>query len=485
MDYQSAQPARSVGDKFTHSLFLFIGSWRNLLGGFIVVALTLVSIKFNLEMAKQMSVDQSSETLLMAGYGLLDLACVFLAGYLGAKSRSLFRRIMARLLFVFLMSLSLWAACSYALMIDAIKENTSVNNTIVEKRSALDIQRQNVVIWQDNLANTERHKTRFSKTLTKEQEKLSRIQAELSELESDLPQPTMAIYHRVAPYSPLSADALALLVRILWSVALVISPVLLLTFLAVEITSDAPPPPFKLKPKPRRWGRRITRALRRIQTNTPKSVSTTAVRTQTNTPVRTQTNTPNTDMRIQMNTPVRTQTNTVNTDTRIQTNTPVRTQTNTPNTDTRTQTDTPMRTQTNTPNTATRIQTNTPVRTQTNTSNTAKRTQTNTPKLVSTTAKRTQTNTPKSVSIRKRALPKPKEGIQRDTGTRGDAGNRYANLRQAVLDGRVKPTNRQVQKACLCGQSVASRYLQSLEKEGVIVLNRGVYTVNTLKTETA
>ncbi|MEJ2755275.1 MAG: hypothetical protein P8104_05420, partial [Gammaproteobacteria bacterium] len=142
-------------------------------------------------------------------------------------------------------------------------------------------------------------------------------------------------------------------------------------------------------------------------------------------------------------------------------------------------------TQTNTPNTATRIQTDTPVRTQTNTSNTAKRTQTNTPKLVSTTAKRTQTNTPKSVSIRKRALPKPKEGIQRDTGTRGDAGNRYANLRQAVLDGRVKPTNRQVQKACLCGQSVASRYLQSLEKEGVIVLNRGVYTVNTLKTETA
>lgn len=233
--------AHSYPVRITNWLFSTIGNWRTLMGGLIAVGLTVVSIKFNLELAKAMSVDQDSKNLLMAGFGMLDLACVFLAGFIGIRSRSPFRKLVAWLLFAYLLCLSLWASVAYALAIDARKANTANNHAIELKQSEVTTQQRNVELWQSNLAQTTRFKTRYSGLLNQEQTKLSTLQAELSALESSLPAPTMAIYNRVAPHAGMTPDNLALLVRILWSVALVLSPIVLLPLLAVELVNSPTP----------------------------------------------------------------------------------------------------------------------------------------------------------------------------------------------------------------------------------------------------
>jgi hypothetical protein len=241
--------AQSKPEKITSWLFKSIGSWRTLLGGLIAVGLTIVSIKFNLELAKSMSVDNDSKQLLMAGFGMLDLACVFLAGFIGIRSRSPFRKAVAWVLFAYLLALSLWASVAYALAIDARKASTANSHAIELKLSELETQQRNVELWQANLTNTEQYKTRYSGLLAKEQSKLRVIQSELSELETKLPSPTMAIYERVGPHVGMSSDNLALLVRILWSVALVLAPIVLLPLLGAElygheaVHDDSPTPP--------------------------------------------------------------------------------------------------------------------------------------------------------------------------------------------------------------------------------------------------
>lgn len=151
----------SKPQKFTSWLFKSIGSWRTLLGGVLVVVLTAVSIAFNLKLAESMSIDDDSRTLLMTGFGALDLACIFLAGFIGVKSRSPFRKAVAWTLFAYLLALSLWASLAYAISIDSVKNGTAINNAIESKRAELATQAKSVELWQRNLAGTALYKTRY------------------------------------------------------------------------------------------------------------------------------------------------------------------------------------------------------------------------------------------------------------------------------------------------------------------------------------
>ena len=64
-------------------------NWRPLLGFALVALLGYISLRFNYELGKLSAVDETSKSLLPYGYALLDLCCLFLAGYVGIRSRSL------------------------------------------------------------------------------------------------------------------------------------------------------------------------------------------------------------------------------------------------------------------------------------------------------------------------------------------------------------------------------------------------------------
>ena len=80
--------AKSKPEIFAQWLFDNTGQFRNLLAFLLIAALTLISIKFNIELGRLSAVDETSKQLLPTGYALLDLSALFLSGYVGIKSQS-------------------------------------------------------------------------------------------------------------------------------------------------------------------------------------------------------------------------------------------------------------------------------------------------------------------------------------------------------------------------------------------------------------
>ena len=243
----------SIPQKLGKWLFHQASNWRTVLGFCLVAALTFISVRFNVELGKLSAVDETSKQLLPMGYGLLDGAALFLSGYVGLKTRSPIRKLIAWVWFGFLLSLSLWAAASFTLSVDERAEHAETYNAIESKRTELETQSKNVELWQTNLSETTLYKTRYTGLLNNEQEKYRKIQSELEALESTLPPAAMAIYRKVAPELNMPPELLAMIVRLLWAAAITLTPIIMALLLAVEFgiitqnTADTPPKGRKFK----------------------------------------------------------------------------------------------------------------------------------------------------------------------------------------------------------------------------------------------
>lgn len=55
-----------------------------------------------------------------------------------------------------------------------------------------------------------------------------------------------------------------------------------------------------------------------------------------------------------------------------------------------------------------------------------------------------------------------------DTGTDSDKGNRYAEIKDQVTSGKLRPSKPAIKKAAQCGQATAEKYLTAMANEGVI-----------------
>lgn len=221
-------------ERLAHWLFTTCGSWRNVMAFGLIAALTYISIRFNYELGKLNAVDDTSLELLPIGYALLDLAGLFLSGYIGVRTISLLRRWISWGWFFFLLTLSLWAAASFTLSVDSRLENAELTTEIETKKQAIETQSQKVAIWQANLANTTRYKTRYSGILTKEQDKHAELVRELAALEAMNTAPALAIYERVSPHLGVSTNSLLTIVKLAWASALTLSPILLMLLVAAE-----------------------------------------------------------------------------------------------------------------------------------------------------------------------------------------------------------------------------------------------------------
>jgi len=244
---------KSKPEKVAQWLFSMSGNYRHILGFILIVALTVISIRFNYELGKLSAVDETSEELLPFGYALLDLCALFLSGYVGIKSTSLIRRGIAWGWFGVLLSLSLWAAASFTLSVDSRLANSDLTHAIEQKRLEVESLNVEVSTWRDNVAQAVNFKTKHQNTLNGVQARQSAASDELHALEKSLVAPTMAIYEKAAPYTPLDADTLSLVVRLIWAGAMTLSPLVIVLLVVAEFeTSKAPTPqPRKTEPTPK------------------------------------------------------------------------------------------------------------------------------------------------------------------------------------------------------------------------------------------
>ena len=233
---------QSKPEKMAQWLFSTSANWRHFLGFLLIVALTIISIRFNYELGKLSAVDETSKELLPAGYALLDLCCLFLSGFVGIKSRSLTRKLIAWGWFSFLLCLSLWAAASFTLSVDHRLANKDLEHAISQKSIEVESLNAEVDIWRQNVAEAVQFKTKHQNTLKEVQSRQAVASDELHSLESSLVAPTMAIYHKASPYTPLDTDTLSLMVRLLWAGAMTLSPLVIVLLVCAELQPSGAQP---------------------------------------------------------------------------------------------------------------------------------------------------------------------------------------------------------------------------------------------------
>lgn len=221
----SSLPAKtSRPERLAHWLSETSTNWFPLFGFVITVLLTVISVTFNYELGKMSAVDEVSRQLLPKGYALLDFGALFLAGLLGMISTSIWRKAIAWVWFVFLLSLSLWAAASFTMSVDARLASSDLNHAIEQKKTEVKALNNDVEIWHQNVAESVNFKTKHQNTLTQVQARQKAASDELHQLESKLTAPTMVIYERTSPLIGVTADTLNLIIRLLWSAAITLSP---------------------------------------------------------------------------------------------------------------------------------------------------------------------------------------------------------------------------------------------------------------------
>ena len=199
-------------------------NWIPLFGFVITALLTVISVTFNYELGKMSAVDEISQQLLPKGYALLDFGALFLAGLLGMISTSIWRKAIAWIWFLFLLSLSLWAAASFTMSVDVRLASSDLNHAIEQKKTEVESLNKDVEIWQQNVVEAVQFKTKHQNTLTQVQARQKTASDELHQLESKLTAPTMVIYEQTASLIGIAADTLNLIVRLLWSAAITLSP---------------------------------------------------------------------------------------------------------------------------------------------------------------------------------------------------------------------------------------------------------------------
>ena len=230
--------AQSKPERLAQWLFENAGQFRNLLAFALITALTLISIKFNIELGKLAAVDEVSRSLLPAGYSLLDLSALFLSGYIDVKGRSTSRKIIAWAWFIFLLCLSLWAAASFTLSVDARAASNDTLHAIEQKNLEVESLNAEVSIWRTNVAEAVAFKTKHQNTLNQVQAKQLLAADGLHTLESNLPNPTMAIYELIAPLFGLKPESLNTIIRLLWAGALTLSPLVIMLLISTEFVSN-------------------------------------------------------------------------------------------------------------------------------------------------------------------------------------------------------------------------------------------------------
>ncbi len=228
-----------------HWLFTHFSSWRSLLGLIAIAVLTAISVIFNYQLGKLMASDQITQELFPLGFATLELATLFLASWLSRKSRSIIRKLVAWCWFAFLISLSIWAAMSFTLASDARLVQSGYEQMKQVKLNALEQAEKQVQAAQVAYESTSKFKQLRLNDLREAQSMRDDLMHQVQQLNEVTPHVSLAIYYRTSALLHdftqirMSPDELSSLVRMLWALALVLSPFILTSLIAFELGSTS------------------------------------------------------------------------------------------------------------------------------------------------------------------------------------------------------------------------------------------------------
>ena len=224
-------------------LFKHFSSWRALIGLAVIAVLSTISITLNFQLGKLMGSDEITKRLFPIGFGVLDVAALFLASWITIKSASAARKAFAWVWFAYLLGLSVWAAMSFTLASDARLVQSGYDMMRDAKLRALEQAEQEVSTAQRNYENTTEYKQLRKGELVHAKKYRDKLIKEVGKLNSEKPHVSLAIYYRTSALLAkhagvkIKAEDLSSIVRMLWALALTLSPFVITALLAFEILS--------------------------------------------------------------------------------------------------------------------------------------------------------------------------------------------------------------------------------------------------------
>lgn len=248
------QEKQSAPELAGRAIFKFFSQFRYLIGILAIAALSTISIIFNYRLGQIMGSDDVTTQLFPVGFAALDLSALFLAAWLTIKSRSYVRKSVAWLWLGLLILLSVWAAMSFTLASDAQLKQQSNLELLEYKQAQLVQADKQVAEAQANYEGTTKYKNIRLGQLQDAQATREAIYTDIAQLKQDTPPPGLAIYTATSALLSsvglsITAEMLSSVVRMIWALALTISPFVLTGLLAFEIASSSPKfTPEKKKP---------------------------------------------------------------------------------------------------------------------------------------------------------------------------------------------------------------------------------------------
>jgi hypothetical protein len=232
-------------DKFSRKIHMFILKYRNMIGLISLFVLTGISISFNYEYGMLSGSDEITRKLFPLGFAFLDVVAIFLSLTIAIISRSITRKFFAFSWMFFLVSLSVFSALSFTIASDARLASNGNETYIIAKKKALEQAEEQVAIATEKYNEKTAYKSARARELREARQVRDSLIDDVRKLQSANPHVSMAIYYRLSALLhdafsfEISPDSLSMLVRMLWTFALVLSPFVLASLLGFEFAANS------------------------------------------------------------------------------------------------------------------------------------------------------------------------------------------------------------------------------------------------------
>jgi len=214
-----------------------INNSRLIIGVCAMVLLTAISMRLNYVQGSWTANDPESQMLLPAGYATLDASLIFFLAMLVIGISSKMIRFMTIIWCVVLVSLSLWSSFSFTVAVDERGTERATKERIEQLKDNLVTEKETVGTWQDKLSKTSWLSSKHGASLNNAELKRDATQAEINSLNISNTPAALAVFDKVEEMIPgvVSSETLRLIIRFIWSNAIVITPLLMVLVLTSEM----------------------------------------------------------------------------------------------------------------------------------------------------------------------------------------------------------------------------------------------------------
>ena len=206
---------------------------RILVGAIACVMLAGISITFNYQLGLMLSSDPTSKKLLPLGYALLDVAGLFISGYISVNAKRRVSRLVGGLWFIFLLTLSLFAAWTYQCAIDHKTLNATTQAEMSRLEQAIERENKNVSYWDDQKELTSRFKSRYSDKAKESIERRDQYEKSLTGLQRASYPASLAVFYKT-PFLRNDPQTSITIMRFVLASAMTLTPLILLGLMNIE-----------------------------------------------------------------------------------------------------------------------------------------------------------------------------------------------------------------------------------------------------------